>query len=423
MFKILNKKSDKKSSFGALSNNTVSSKDSREWRNIGIIKEILKGEYSNAHEFTGFGGLYKALQNKEVQETLTDLLTASEWESLRKSTSTAYYTPKEVIKYCWKIAEQLGFKGGDILEPTCGVGSFFQHMPEVLRKNSNITGIELEKVSAHIASALYSDINIINDGYQSHQGDYDLIIGNPPYATFNVKDRHYSDLNDLKIHHAFLARSVRLLKDDGICIMVVPSYCLDSSTNHARDIISKEAQMICSYRLPDCLFSDAKVTTDIVVFQKRAKPNNKHLGLTEIELNCGYKNVISDYYIDNQDHILGDMKTYEVYMPKDKRTRKGLKVVGSIHDLDDKLPKLISKLEPLNKENSKAADEAVFGITKSNKPRLLSSAKELRKQIEILSQEYQELRYEQDESLAKLTDELFVLAERVEQLTLIDEAA
>jgi type I restriction-modification system DNA methylase subunit len=260
MFKIINKKAENKSSFAVANSSKSLSKNninlSREWRNIEILAEVVKGNYSNAKDYSGFGGLYNQLQDKEVQKSLSELLSVDEWESLRKSTSTAYYTPKKVIEYCWQIVEQLGFASGDILEPCCGIGSFFESIPENIRKNSTITGIELEQVSAHIASALYDDIEVINDGYQNHKGEYDLIITNPPYATFTVKDRYYSELNDLKIHHAFLARSMRLLRDGGLCVMVVPCYCLDSSSNHARDIIAKDAELICSYRLPDSLFSD-----------------------------------------------------------------------------------------------------------------------------------------------------------------------
>ena len=362
MFKILNKNTNSKGNFAVANSSKSLAKNniklSREWQNIEILAEIAKGDYSNAKSYSGFGGLYKELQKEETQKALAEILSVEEWESLRKSASTAYYTPEPIIRYCWQIVEQLGFTSGDILEPTCGVGSFFEYMPESIRKSSNITGIELEKVSAHIASALYDDIDIINDSYQSHKAEYDLIIGNPPYATFGVNDRHFSDLNELKIHHAFLARSMRLLRDNGLCVMVVPCYCLDSSTNHARDIIGKEAELVCSYRLPDSLFSDAKVTVDIVVFQKKAKPNNQHLGLTQIELSCGYKDVISDYYIEHQDHILGELEKYEMYLNKEKRTRQGLKVVGSIEEVEKRLPELIAKLEPVYQSKS-----AVNGVS------------------------------------------------------------
>ncbi|WP_203250254.1 N-6 DNA methylase, partial [Cysteiniphilum marinum] len=214
MFKILNKNTNNKGSFAVANNSKSLAKSniklSREWQNIEILAQIAKGDYSNAKNYSGYGGLYKELQKQDVQKALAEILSVEEWESLRKSASTAYYTPEPIIRYCWQIVEQLGFTSGDILEPSCGVGSFFDYMPEAIRENSNITGIELEKVSAHIASALYDDIEIINDGYQNHKAEYDLIIGNPPYATFSVNDRHFNDLSELKIHHAFLARSMRL---------------------------------------------------------------------------------------------------------------------------------------------------------------------------------------------------------------------
>ena len=356
MFKIVNKNTNNKGSFAVANSSKSLAKNniklSREWQNIEILSEIAKGDYSRAKEYTSFGGLYKALQDQDVQKALSEILSVDQWESLRKSTSTAYFTPRKVIEDCWQIVEQLGFQSGDILEPSCGIGSFFEYMPETIRQNSTITGIELEKVSAHIASALYDDIEVINDGYQNHKADYDLIIGNPPYATFSVNDRYFSDLNEFKIHHAFLARSMRLLRDGGLCVMVLPSYCLDSSTHHARDLIATEAELVCSYRLPDSLFSDAKVTVDIVVFQKKEKPNNQCLGLTQIQLSCGYKDVISDYYIEHQDHIIGELEKYEMYLSKEKRTRQALKVVGSMEEVEKRLLELIAKLEPVYQQNT-----------------------------------------------------------------------
>jgi type I restriction-modification system DNA methylase subunit len=415
MFKILSKNNTSKGNFSVANNSKSLAKSniklSREWQNIEILAEIAKGDYSNAKNYSGFGGLYKELQSEETQKALAEILSVEEWESLRKSASTAYYTPEQIIRYCWQIVEQLGFSSGDILEPTCGVGSFFEYMPEAVRKNSNITGIELEKVSAHIASALYDDINIINDGYQNHKAEYDLIIGNPPYATFGVNDRHYSDLNELKIHHAFLARSMRLLHDGGLCVMVVPCYCLDSSSSHARDIIAKEAELVCSYRLPDSLFSDAKVTVDIVVFQRKQKPVNQYLGLTQIELNCGYKDVISDYYVAHQDHILGELEKYEMYLSKEKRTRQGLKVVGTIEEVDKRLPELIAQLKPVYQQNivAKAVSGGVVKFKSASNTTAAANANnsvddlviDIQQRIVVLSVELKEIA----EALEKLNNQ------------------
>jgi type I restriction-modification system DNA methylase subunit len=436
MFKILNKKTENKSGFAVANSSKSLSKNniklSREWRNIEILAEVVKGDYSNAKDYSGFGGMYNQLQDKEVQKSLSELLSVDEWESLRKSTSTAYYTPKKVIEYCWQIVEQLGFKSGEILEPCCGTGAFFESMPDLMRLNSQITAIELEQVSAHIASALYDDIEVINEGYQNHKGEYDLIITNPPYATFPVKDRYYSELNELKIHHAFLARSMRLLRNGGLCVMVVPCYCLDSATNHARDIIAKDAELICSYRLPDSLFSDAKVTTDIVVFQKKEKPNNQHLGLTKIELNCGYKDVISDYYIENENHILGELQKYEIWLPKEKRHRRGLKVSATIDEVNKRLPDLIAGLEPVYKQDVvlKVLSDGLVQRASENKlsmpakvkndtvevDKILSEVAQVGYNLEMLNEEIEEEKRNLANiqmRLAEFSHEILVLAKEI----------
>lgn len=353
MFKVLNKKkAPAVSKFAVLGGTSRQSQPntitlSREWRNIEVLSEIAKGDYSRAHEFTGFGGLHKALQNEDVQGALMDLLSAEEWESLRKSTSTAYYTSPEIIKYCWQIVEQLGFAGGDILEPACGIGSFFEYMPESMRQRSAITGIELEKVTAHIASSLYQDVTIINNGFQHHKGEYDLLIGNPPYASFSVNDRYFPELNDFRIHHAFLARSIKLLREGGLCVMVVPSYCLDNSTSHARALISEEADLLYAYRLPDSIWADTKITTDIVVFQKTSNPAKDWQGISAIELDCGYTDNLSDYYIKHPEHLLGKLEKYEVWLSKEQRKRRGLSVSGSMTEVMAKLPSLIDDIEPV----------------------------------------------------------------------------
>ena len=320
---------------------------SREWRNINIIKEIKQGNFSNAKDFGGFGGLANALKNIEVQQALAQILTDAELKSLYNSVSSAYFTPPNIVKYCWQIATQLGFTGGKILEPACGVGGFFQEMPKAIADNSTITGLELDKLTATIAQKLYPDVNLIEFDYTAYNDKgYDLIVGNPPFSKTGITDQIYSDLNGLKAHHAFLARSMRLLREGGLCIFVVPSYCLDSSTHHARVIIAKEAKLIFAARLPDNIFTGATVTTDLVVFQKQAKPNNDCLGIAQIQLACGYRDVLSDYYITHQNHILGNLEKYEFLLRKENRMRRGLKVVGTMAEVDRRLPQLIAELKP-----------------------------------------------------------------------------
>ena len=105
------------------------------------MKEILGGNLSRASEYSGFGGLWRELQDQEVQKELKTILDDEQILALTKSTSTAYFTPKTVVEYCWQIVEKLGFDGVAILEPCCGSGAFFEAMPDHIRRNSKITGI------------------------------------------------------------------------------------------------------------------------------------------------------------------------------------------------------------------------------------------------------------------------------------------
>ena len=160
-------------------------KNHRLAENIKILKEVIRGDFSNSPKFTGFGGLLKDMLDTIVQKELKTFLSDEQIQSLIRSTSTAYFTPTEIISFCWQIVEKLGFNGGKVLEPTCGTGLFFEYMPKHIRKNSKLTGIELESLSYHIAQATHQDVKFLNQAYQDYneQGQ-DLIIGNPPYATF-----------------------------------------------------------------------------------------------------------------------------------------------------------------------------------------------------------------------------------------------
>ena len=357
MFKVIQKtieairdnQAHQANNFHVVSNQspTASKPLSREWKNIEILREVKQGNFSNAKAFSGFGGLASALRNIEVQQALAQILSETELNSLQKSVSSDYFTPPNIVKYCWQIATQLGFTGGKILEPACAVGAFLEYMPKAIADNSTITGLELDKITAQIAQNLYPDVNVIEFDYTAYNDQgYDLIISNPPFSKTSTNDRIYPDLNGLKLHHIFLARSIRLLREGGLCIFVVPSYCLDSPTNHPRDIIAKEAELVFSARLPDNTFTGATVTTDVICFQKKAKPKNHHLDLTKIQLACGYRDVLSTYYIAHQSHILGNLEKYEFLLRKENRMRRGLKVVGTMAEVDRRLPQLIAELKP-----------------------------------------------------------------------------
>ncbi|MCW5588146.1 MAG: SAM-dependent DNA methyltransferase [Legionellales bacterium] len=317
--------------------------EERAKRNIEVLRQFKEGNLTSLKQYSGFGGLRKAFKDEAIVNNLSTFLSPDEIDRLKKSTSTGYFTPPLIIDFIYAIIQKLGFTHGKILEPACGAGAFFERMPKAMRKNSQITGIELEPLGASIAKALYPDIKIVNKGFQHfHDNEFDLIIGNPPYASFTVFDKKHPDLCDEMIHHYFVAKSVRLLKENGLLAMVVPCYILDNPKRHLRKQISEVAELVSAYRLPENLFDDAKTTVDIVIFQRKSNPNTEWLNTSLIKLHDKKTSYLSDYFTKHPKHILGELSTYEAYSYFEDRPRRGLCCKGSIEMVQQRLPQLLN---------------------------------------------------------------------------------
>ena len=297
--------------------------------NATVILELAKSEPSIEvlKQYRGFGGVGQCFHSQK----LTSMILASirhvfgehqEMDilsSIKNTCKSAYYTPSEIIKFIYSyLGNVCNFKGGDILEPSCGVGAFIEHMPEDIRQNSNITAIEIDIITSKIISSIYQGVEVINKPLQKVDfGDtkYNLIIGNPPYSSEVVDDIAMPDIsNNYSIHHYFLAKCIRLLKDDGILAFVLPSFCMDIPNKHVRNIVDKEAVLIDAIRLPDNLFSHAKVTIDILFFRKTG--NKKHSFTQTVEISQGKaKERINKFWMDNSNRVLGHhtLKWVEVY--------------------------------------------------------------------------------------------------------------
>ncbi|MDQ5921837.1 MAG: hypothetical protein QG673_1896, partial [Pseudomonadota bacterium] len=233
------------------------------------------------------------------------------FNQVKNSCSSGYYTPKEVITFIYSyLTEVCNFKGGDILEPSCGNGVFFKYMPKGLRANSSITGIELDCLTSKIAQGIYSDIAIINQPLQEVDfidRKYDLIIGNPPYSHEVVTDNFMPDISNYTIHHYFVAKCVRLLKDEGILALVLPCYYLDVPRRNTRAIVNNEAVLIDVVRLPENLFTQATVTVDIVFIRKSGKRLHNFVNTVLLEQD-GNKDSINEYWQTKPQRILGELK-------------------------------------------------------------------------------------------------------------------
>jgi len=291
-------------------------------KNDSDISEEQKREILNT--YSGWGGLRDAIFTPSVYRQLKYSLSDDEISSVKKTVNSAYYTPDLLVKFIWAALIRMGFNGlqlngkdksCNILEPSAGSGIFFNHMPQIIAKNANIDAIEMDNSSCKLFSKLHGSINIINTGFENfccNDNRYDLIIGNPPYGRNIVNDIFNSDLSHLIIHHWFVAKSARMLGDNGIIAMILPQFFLDNIKDHARDIINKSGvNLILAYRLPDNLFADAKITVDLVFLQKIDKTiewqstRRKKIG--------EYSKPMNEYFFNNPHHILGELQIIPMY--------------------------------------------------------------------------------------------------------------
>ena len=316
--------------------------------NIDALRQFKKNNLTLIKQYSGFGGLRKAFKDESIVKNLSTFLSSNEIDALKKSARTSYFTPHPIVDFMYALVQKCGFTQGKILEPACGAGAFFERMPKAMRKNSQITGIELEPLSASIAKKSYPDIKIVNKGFQHfYDNEFDLIIGNPPYASFTVFDKKHPDLCAEMIHHYFVAKSVRLLKENGLLVMLAPYHILDNPKRHLRKQIAEVAELIAAYRLPDNLFEDAKVTVDVVIFQRTHTPQKDWIDSQEVALADANQIYMTKYFIDHPSHVLGKLGTYEAYSRFEDKPRKGLKCSGSLEEVKKRSSELIQTLRPL----------------------------------------------------------------------------
>lgn len=289
-------------------------------KNNSDISEAQKREVLNT--YSGWGGLRDAIFTPSIYRQLKSCLTDDEIKSIKNTVRSAYYTPDLLVKFIWAALIRMGFNGlradgsrCNILEPSAGSGIFFNYMPQIITQNGNIDAIELDHASCKLFSKLHRSINIINTGFENfccNDNRYDLIIGNPPYGRAIVNDIFNPDLSRLIIHHFFVAKAARMLRDKGIIAMVLPQFFLDNVKDHARDIINQSGvNLILAYRLPDNLFVDAKITVDLVFLQKTDKILEWQT--TKPKIIGKYSRPMNEYFCNNPHHILGELRMVPMY--------------------------------------------------------------------------------------------------------------
>lgn len=266
--------------------------------------------------YVGWGGLAdtfdenKTGQWQGVRDFLKENLTSKEYDSAKESTLTSFYTPPQVIDGVYSTLEQMGFKKGNILEPSMGVGAFVGSIPDSIR-NSKVYGVELDSISGRIAKKLYPKSDIQIKGFEEtnfSNNFFDVAIGNVPFGDFKVNDREY-DKNNFLIHDYFFAKTLDKVRNGGVIAFITSSGTLDKKDESVRRYLAARAEFLGAIRLPNTTFkgqAGTEVTSDIIFLKKRDSIRERdepwiHLASDEDGLSY------NQYFVENPEMVLGEM--------------------------------------------------------------------------------------------------------------------
>ena len=263
-------------------------------------------------DYVGWGGLsdYFKEDNPHYQE-LKELLTEDEYASARESTLTAFYTPPVVIKAVYSALENMHFRTGNVLEPSCGIGNFMGLVPESMA-SAKFYGVELDSISGRIAQQLYQNSSIAVQGFEDTNlpdSFFDAAVGNVPFGQFKVPDKRY-DKHNFLIHDYFFARTLDKVRPGGVVAFITSKGTMDKENPAVRKYIAQRADLLGAIRLPNNTFKDAagtEVTSDIIFLQKRDRlidiePEWVHLEADENGIR------MNSYFVSNPEMVLGDMQ-------------------------------------------------------------------------------------------------------------------
>ena len=293
-------------------------------RNIEAIRTLFKLEEEHRgataeeqqvlSQYVGWGGLADAFDPgkdswaKEYAE-LKGLLSEDEYAAARSSTLNAHYTSPTVIRGIYDAVERMGFRSGNILEPSMGVGNFFGMLPDTMQ-DSRLYGVELDSITGRIAKKLYPQADITVAGFETtdRRDFYDLAVGNVPFGQYKVNDKAYNKLG-FSIHNYFFAKAIDQVRPGGIIAFVTSRYTMDSKDSTARKHMAERADLLGAIRLPNNAFranAGTDVVSDIIFLQKRDRPADiepawVQLGKTE----DGF--AVNSYFVEHPEMVLGEL--------------------------------------------------------------------------------------------------------------------
>ena len=327
-------------------------------RNIEAIKTLftLEQEHRGAtaeeqqvlSQYVGWGGLADAFDPdknswaKEYAE-LKGLLSEEEYKAARGSVLNAHYTSPTVIRAIYDAVERMGFRTGNILEPSMGVGNFFGMLPESMA-DSRLYGVELDSITGRIAQKLYPEANIKVAGFETtdRRDFYDLAVGNVPFGNYKVNDKAYNKLN-FSIHNYFFAKAIDQVRPGGIVAFVTSRYTLDSKDSAARKHIAERADLLGAIRLPNNAFranAGTDVVSDIIFLQKRDRPMDHEPAWVQLGKTADGI-AINSYFADHPEMILGKLTTESTQYGKEEATV--VPIEGA--NLADQLREAVQQLE------------------------------------------------------------------------------
>ena len=306
-------------------------------RNIEAIRTLFKLEQEHRgatpeeqqvlSQYVSWGGLADAFDPgkdswaKEYAE-LKGLLSEDEYAAARSSTLNAHYTSPTVIRGIYDAVERMGFRSGNILEPSMGVGNFFGMLPDSMA-DSRLYGVELDSITGRIAKKLYPQADITVAGFENtdRRDFYDLAVGNVPFGQYKVNDKAYNKLG-FSIHNYFFAKAIDQVRPGGVVAFVTSRYTMDSKDSTARKHMAERADLLGAIRLPNNAFranAGTDVVSDIIFLQKRDRPADiepdwVQLGKTE----DGF--AINQYFVDHPEMVLGQLTTESTQYGREKLT-------------------------------------------------------------------------------------------------------
>ena len=327
-------------------------------RNVEAIRTLfqLEQEHRGAtaeeqqvlSQYVGWGGLADAFDpgkdswTKEHAE-LKGLLSEDEYAAARSSTLNAHYTSPTVIRGIYDAVERMGFRSGNILEPSMGVGNFFGMLPDTMQ-DSRLYGVELDSITGRIAQKLYPEASIKVAGFETtdRRDFYDLAVGNVPFGQYRVNDKAYNKLG-FSIHNYFFAKAIDQVRPGGIVAFVTSRYTMDSKDSTARKHMAERADLLGAIRLPNNAFranAGTDVVSDIIFLQKRDRPIDHEpdwvqLGKTE----DGF--AINQYFVDHPEMVLGVLSTKSTQYGREELTVAPLEGIS----LADQLAEAVQHIE------------------------------------------------------------------------------